>query len=200
MSGKCPPFLDSIDVWSFAIRRIICYDVIMRENQEIIIIAAMSENRVIGKNNALPWSLAEDMIHFRELTFGWPCVMGRKTWESLSGRPLAGRLNIVVSSRLKEIDSPADNKSTVIKNVSSLTAAIEYCAAYQKIFICGGETIYRAALPFASRIELTVIHQNYDGDTFFPEIDSSQWIKTSARDFDTYSFIVYSKVNGISVK
>jgi dihydrofolate reductase len=66
---------------------------------EIIIIAAMAENRVIGKDGALPWSLREDMVRFRELTLGHPCVMGRKTWESLPKRPLPGRLNIVISSR-----------------------------------------------------------------------------------------------------
>ena len=71
----------------------------MEHAPEIIIIAAMAENRVIGKDGALPWSLREDMIRFRELTLGHPCVMGRKTWESLPKRPLPGRLNIVISSR-----------------------------------------------------------------------------------------------------
>ena len=70
---------------------------------DIIIIAAMSENRVIGKDNALPWSLKEDMSRFRELTRGWPCVMGRKTWESLPKRPLPGRPNIVISRSLPSI-------------------------------------------------------------------------------------------------
>ena len=110
----------------------------MKGKPEIIIIAAMAENRVIGKGNALPWSLPEDMAHFRELTTGWPCIMGRKTWESLPRRPLPGRLNIIVSKTL-----PGDSvDSANIQIVPSLSAAITHCAAYQKVFICGGASIY----------------------------------------------------------
>jgi dihydrofolate reductase len=68
--------------------------------QEIIIIAAMAENRVIGKDNVIPWSLKEDMAHFRLLTNGWPCIMGRKTWDSLPKKPLPGRLNIIISGKM----------------------------------------------------------------------------------------------------
>ena len=156
--------------------------------QEIIIIAAMAENRVIGRDNALPWSLKEDMARFRELTKGWPCIMGRKTWESLPKRPLPGRINIVVSKTMI-IDSSVPN----IKIFPSLPAAIEYCAGYEKIFICGGASIYHEALGPANRIELTVIHRQYEGDAFFPEIDGALWIKTGAVDFDDFSFISYSK-------
>ena len=128
---------------------------------EIIIIAAMAENRVIGKNNTLPWSLKADMAHFKELTTGWPCVMGRKTWESLPKRPLPGRPNIIVSRSLPAEAAP---QAAVF---SSLREAVQHCADYQKIFICGGASIYREALPLAHKIELTVIHQQYEGDAFF---------------------------------
>jgi dihydrofolate reductase len=165
----------------------------MNAGQEIIIIAAMAANRVIGKDNALPWSLKEDMAHFRELTRGWPCVMGRKTWESLPRRPLPGRPNIVISGSMQ--DSGAAGGEAAI--FPSLPAALEHCAAYQKIFICGGASIYRQALPLANRIELTVIHQPYAGDTFFLEIDSSLWEKTGSKDFDTFSFVSYTKKNNI---
>jgi dihydrofolate reductase len=157
--------------------------------QEIIIIAAMAENRVIGKANTLPWSIKEDMRHFRELTKGWPCVMGRKTWESLPRRPLPGRLNIIVSSTMR--DSGAEDAN--VKIAPSLSAAIGCCAAYHKIFICGGESIYRAALPLARSLELTVIHRNYEGDAFFPAIDGALWKQVSAARFDTFSFVSYSK-------
>ena len=177
----------------------------MAVNQEIIIIAAMSENRVIGRDNALPWHLKADLTHFRELTRGWPCVMGRKTWESLPQRPLPGRLNVIVSACMEKINAePADGlalngkaRSEVspdVKIVPSLAAAIEACAAYQKIFICGGEALFREAMTLANKIELTVIHQHIDGDVFFPEIDPSQWVKTDTTDFDTHSFIVFSKI------
>jgi dihydrofolate reductase len=155
---------------------------------EVIIIAAMAENRVIGKGNALPWSLKEDMAHFKELTMGCPCVMGRKTWESLPKRPLPGRVNIVISRSLAAETTP---EATVL---SSLQDAIQYCAGHEKVFICGGASIYREALSLADKIELTVIHRQYDGDAFFPEIDAAQWSKIGAIDFDGFSFISYSKI------
>jgi dihydrofolate reductase len=156
--------------------------------REIIIIAAMAENRVIGRDKALPWSLKEDMTRFKQLTAGWPCVMGRKTWESLPRRPLPGRLNVIVSGTLKTEDAAAE-----VQIVPSLPAAIAHCAAYQRIFICGGASIYNEALSLADRIELTVIHQNYEGDAFFPEIDPALWTKANAEDFDTFSFISYTR-------
>jgi len=154
---------------------------------EIIIIAAMAENRIIGKGNALPWSLKADMAHFKELTMGWPCVMGRKTWESLPKKPLPGRLNVVISRSLDAGEAPG---ATVLP---SLQDAVQHCAEHGKIFICGGASIYREALALADKIELTVIHRQYEGDVFFPEINPTVWSKTNTVDFDDYSFISYSK-------
>jgi dihydrofolate reductase len=151
---------------------------------DIIIIAAMAENRVIGKDNKLPWSIKQDMAHFRELTMGWPCIMGRKTWESLPKRPLPGRLNIVVSRTL----------ATPLAAVfPSLHEALRHCKNSQKVFICGGASIYGEALALANKIELTLIHKHYEGDVFFPEIDPAIWEKTAASDFDGFSFISYEK-------
>ena len=161
--------------------------------QEIIIIAAMSENRVIGKNNALPWSIKEDMARFKKLTKGWPCVMGRKTWESLPVKPLPGRLNVVVSRTMNAGGSlPKD-----VKIFPSLSVAVENCSGYEKIFIIGGEMIYRHALELADKIELTVVHKQYDGDAFFPEIDTNCWQISNTEDFDTFSFITYTKISKI---
>jgi dihydrofolate reductase len=156
--------------------------------RDIIIIAAMAENRVIGKNNALPWSLKADMVHFKELTLGWPCVMGRKTWESLPKRPLPKRPNIVISRTLSADAAPGAAVCV------SLQEAVRQYAEYEKIFICGGAAIYREALPLANKIELTVIRQQYAGDAFFPEIDPALWTKTGAVDFDEYSFVSYEKL------
>ena len=157
--------------------------------REIIIIAAMSENRVIGKNNTLPWSFKEDMARFRELTKGCPCIMGRKTWESLPKRPLPGRLNVVIS---RSLSAEAAQGAIVLP---SLPAAIEYCAGHEKVFICGGEAVYRQALSLADKIELTLIHRQYEGDAFFPEIDAACWSPINTVDFDTFSFITYTKIN-----
>jgi dihydrofolate reductase len=162
---------------------------------EIIIIAAMAKNRVIGKDNKIPWSIKEDMAHFRELTTGWPCIMGRKTWESLPKKPLPGRLNIIVSGTMSASDLPQD-----VKVFPSLTAAVEHCAEYEKIFICGGETLYKQALEIANKIELTLIHKEYDGDTYFPEIDPAVWKQASAAEFDAFSFITYTHISAFSCK
>jgi len=153
---------------------------------DIIIIAAMSENRVIGINNALPWSLKADMERFKKLTLGWPCVMGRKTWESLPKRPLPGRPNIVISRSLSDV--------TGAKVFPSLQEAIGGCAGYEKVFICGGASIYAESLGLANRIELTVIRRQYEGNAFFPEIDLSGWQITNTEDFDGFSFLSYSRI------
>jgi len=158
--------------------------------KEIIIIAAMSENRVIGKNNNIPWLSEEfakkDLARFKELTTGWPCIMGRKTWESLPKRPLPNRPNIIVSQSLESVSG-----ATVFP---SLQKAIEHCDGYQKVFICGGASIYSEALELANKMELTLIHKLYNGDVFFPEIDPAQWEKTASADFDGFSFISYNKL------
>jgi dihydrofolate reductase len=161
----------------------------VNKKQEIIIIAAMSENRVIGKDNALPWSIKEDMKHFRDLTRGWPCVMGRKTWESLPKRPLPGRLNIIVSGSM----GAGSADGTDVKIFSILASAIAFCEDYEKIFICGGGSIYREAINLANRIELTLIRQNYQGDVFFPEIDPSLWKEEKREDHEGFSFIRYRR-------
>jgi len=177
--------------------------------QEIIIIAAMAENRVIGKDNVMPWSIKEEMAHFTKLTKGWPCIMGRKTWDSLKKKPLPGRLNVVISGKLSKVQklcpqgsssvpkaqalSPEEQSCPDVKIFPSLPAAIEHCSGYEKVFICGGESIYKQALELANKIELSVIHAKYDGDTFFPKIDEACWTETNKEDFDEFSFITYTR-------
>jgi len=155
---------------------------------EIVIIVAMAENRVIGRDNAMPWSIRGNLAHFKEMTMGWPCIMGRKTWESLPKKPLPGRLNIVVSGTMA-----AD--SSVPKVFPSLSAAIEHCSGYEKIFICGGESIYRQALPLANKIDLTLIKGQYEGDTFFPDIDPACWTPVETDNFDKFSIITYTRID-----
>jgi len=192
--------------------------------KDIILIAAMSENRVIGKDNAMPWNIKGNLAHFKEMTMGYPCIMGRKTWESLPKKPLPGRLNIIISKTLHiegliedltqrrrdaEKNKGKDDSSLFsssfsvpsaisaplreIKICNSILPAIEFCADFEKIFICGGESIYKLALPFANKIDLILIHGQYDGDTFFPEIDDACWTKTDTVRFDEYSIINYVK-------
>jgi dihydrofolate reductase len=154
----------------------------MKTDQEIIIIAAMAENRVIGKNNALPWSIKADMLRFKGLTTGYPCIMGRKTYQSLPKRPLPHRENIVVSSSLRNTDAE-------IIIVRSLEEGIHYGKNHDKIYICGGASIYHEAVHFANKMELTLIHKTYEGDAYFPAINKTDWREIQRDDYDGFSFV-----------
>jgi len=163
---------------------------------EIILIAAVAENGVIGKDNAMPWTIKGNLAHFKETTMGWPCIMGRKTWDSLPVKPLPGRMNIIISNSLSpSIPSASSATPAPLREnnpifFSSLSSAIESCANYEKIFICGGESIYSQAMPLANKIILTLIPGNYDGDTFFPKIDDS-WEIIDTTNYDNFSIVTY---------
>jgi dihydrofolate reductase len=137
---------------------------------EVVLIAAMAANRVIGKDNRLLWHLPEDMKHFKALTHGYPVIMGRKTWESLPEkfRPLPGRQNIVISRNARFAAPGA-------ALVGSLDAALALCAAAERAFVIGGAEIYALAMPLADRMELTELDPEFDGDARFPEWDAAQW-------------------------
>ncbi|MCL2557395.1 MAG: dihydrofolate reductase [Treponema sp.] len=157
---------------------------------ETIIIAAMSENRAIGINNTLPWAIKGDLERFKRLTMGFPCIMGRKTWDSLPKRPLPGRTNIIVSSELAEAEG-----ATVAR---SLPDALGLCAGSGKAFICGGATVYREALAFADRLEITLVRRHVEGDAFFPEIDPNVWTQSAIEEFDDFSFVSYARIKPIN--
>jgi dihydrofolate reductase len=122
----------------------------------------MAENRVIGKNNTIPWDLPADRQRFRSLTMGHPVIMGRKTYESI-GFPLEGRTNIVIT-RQKNFQA----KGCLIAH--DLRSALDLAGNADEVFICGGGDLYRQALPLANRIYLTIIHRDQEGDVFFPHI------------------------------
>ena len=133
----------------------------------VAIVVGMAENRVIGRDGDLPWRLPADMARFRSLTMGKPIVMGRRTHESI-GRALDGRRNIVVSRR-PGYHSPG---CTV---VASLEAAFEAASGAAEAAVIGGAGIYEHALPFATRIHLTLVHASIEGDVRFPQIDTGEW-------------------------
>jgi dihydrofolate reductase len=128
----------------------------------ISIIAAMAENRVIGRDNTIPWNLPGDLKRFKTITTGHPVIMGRKTFESI-GKPLPGRKTLIIT---RKPDFSA--KGCVV--VHNLQEALAECNGADEVFICGGSEIYRAALSLASRIYLTLLHEEVEGDTRFPEI------------------------------
>jgi len=139
----------------------------------ITLVVAAAENGVIGINGGLPWQIPDDLKRFRTLTLGKPCIMGRKTWESLPRKPLPGRTNIVVTH-----DPEYRAPGALI--ASSFDRAIEIAAQENpsEIAVIGGENIFAAALPLAQRIYLTEVSCAPDGDAFMPEIDFTQWRET----------------------
>ncbi|QQR78177.1 MAG: dihydrofolate reductase [Candidatus Moraniibacteriota bacterium] len=142
------------------------------------IIAAISENRVIGNAGKIPWHLKDDWRRFKERTLGHVIIMGRKTYESI-GRPLPGRTNIVITR-----DTGREIPGCVV--VGSLAEALERARAIEteEVFICGGGQIYTEALSQADRLYLTVVHAIIDGDAFFPEYAASFGTVVTSEDFE----------------
>lgn len=138
---------------------------------EKIIIAAVSKNRVIGRDGKIPWHLEEELIHFKNTTTGFPVIMGRKTWSSLN-KPLENRLNIILTCK---IDFSFSHSNVVICN--SISEALSYCENknFQKVFIIGGQEVIEESLPLADKMILSEIKMEFDGDRFFPDIDLEKW-------------------------
>jgi dihydrofolate reductase len=142
----------------------------------ISFIVAVSENHVIGKNNQLPWRLPTDMKYFKNITWAMPVIMGRKSFESL-GEPLTGRANIVIT---RKTDWKAEGAEVVHSIDEAIIAAKKTDA--KEIFIIGGGEIFQSALPSADRIYMTLVHGNFEGDAFFPQINWDEWKLVSNRD------------------
>ena len=150
----------------------------------ISLIAAMSENGVIGADNKLPWTLPEELAYFRKMTSGKPIIMGRKTFESMESKPLPKRHNIILT-HTPDFDAPG---CTIVHSPQDALTAAGDC---DEIMVIGGATLYAAFLPLASRLYLTIVHQNYVGDTYFPSVDWDQWEKVEEEkrpEFTTYLF------------
>lgn len=154
---------------------------------EIIIIAAIAENGVIGKDNNIPWHISDDLKRFKKITMGYPVIMGRKTWESMDGRPLPGRKNIVLT---RQQNYPAVG----CELFGSINEAVDHCADLEKVFIIGGTTIYATGLKIADTLELTRVHRQVEGDTYFPEVDFSKWKKVSEEKQNGFSYLTYKRI------
>ena len=147
----------------------------MEDNNEVTValIAALASNGVIGKDNALPWRLPEDMKFFKRVTMGKPVVMGRKTYESI-GRPLPGRHNIVVS-RQRDLDIDGVSVTHTLADAIVLARTAATAKGVSELMIVGGAELYAQALPMAQKMYLTRVLSTVDGDAFFPEVDWSNW-------------------------
>ena len=155
-------------------------------------VVAISENHVIGKDNKLLWYLPNDLKHFKEITIGHTIIMGRKTYESV-GKPLPKRRNIIITRQRATIPG--------CEVVNSIEAALALCAGEDEVFIVGGTEIYRQSLALTDRIYLTIIHKEFEGDSFFPDINKEEWKEVSREDHQPdaknplpYSFITLERV------
>lgn len=158
------------------------------------IIVAVAENNVIGKDNKLIWHLPEDLKRFKKLTTGHTIIMGRKTFESL-GRVLPNRKHVILCNDM-ELNIEDENVE-VLEDISMLK---QYIDSTEENFVIGGATIYKLLLPYANKIYLTLIHEKFEGDVFFPEIDEREWkvvetekgLKDEKNPYD-YEYITYTR-------
>ncbi len=133
----------------------------------ITMIAAAAENNALGKDGNIPWHLPDDFKHFKQLTTGHHIIMGRKTWESFP-RPLPNRTHVVIT---RDHSYKAENAVVV----HSLEDALAYCKDEAHTYIIGGGEIYKLGMNYATHIELTRVHNEFEADAFFPEINTNQW-------------------------
>lgn len=154
------------------------------------LIVAYSANRVIGKDNQMPWQLPSDLAHFKRQTSGHPIIMGRKTWESL-GRPLPNRHNIVVTRR-------AQGDFTGATVVGSLQEAFAAVADQSTAYVIGGAQLYEQALPMVDEVIATEIDAHIEGDTYFPALDGDTWVVSASQAQPEenglrYAFVTYHR-------
>ena len=157
----------------------------------VSIVVAISENNAIGKNNQLLWYLPADLKHFKNITTGHTVIMGRKTYDSV-GKPLPNRRNIIITRQDITIEG--------CEVVKSIEDALALCTAEEEAFIVGGAEIYRQSIHLTDRIYLTIVHQKFDADSFFPEINYTEWKETEHEDHQPdeknkipYSFITLDR-------
>ena len=155
----------------------------------ISLIAAMDETGVIGRNNQMPWDLPSDRERFHSITRGHPIVMGRKTFESI-GRPLSNRTNIILTRQ-------QDYRAVGCIVAHDLESAFAACADADEVFICGGEEVYSETITFADRVYLTLIHEEFEGDAFFPEIPPffEEVESETIDDVLSYDLVLYARKN-----
>lgn len=165
----------------------------------LVLVAAVAENGVIGRDNALPWHVPTDLRHFKAMTLGKPVIMGRRTFESI-GRPLPDRLNIVVT-RQRELSFPETRTAYSLDEAEMLAEGHARRHGIEEICIVGGSQLYREAIGRAHRLYITEVHATPEGDTHFPEIDPGQWREASRegpvqgeQDSAAVSFVTYERI------
>jgi dihydrofolate reductase len=161
----------------------------------ITIVAAIAANGVIGRGGDLPWRLPADLRHFKKLTYGHVLIMGRRTYESI-GHPLPGRTTVVVSRRATTAQEPVPDPSAegVVTARTVQAALARGLEIDDEVFVVGGAQVYAAALETADRMVLTLVDEDPEGDTWFPEVDWSVWRETHRELSDGLAFVTYERV------
>lgn len=161
----------------------------------ISMISAVAENRVIGNKNAMPWHLPADFKYFKEKTINKTIVLGLNTFKSIGEKPLPNRKHIILNDDLNYV---APEGCFVAHSINEV---LEMIKDEKEVMICGGASIYKQFLPLANRLYLTYIHQNFEGDTFFPEFDINDWQEISRENHQpdeknlySYSFVVFERI------
>lgn len=158
----------------------------------VTIVAAVAANGVIGRDGGLPWHLPEDMAHFKRITMGHALLVGRRTYESF-GRPLPGRTMVVVTRQ-------PDWRPTGVEVVDSVAAGLDRALDRDPDpFVGGGSEIFRLALPLADRLALTLIDDCPEGDTYFPDVDWTQWQEVRREPGNGFAFVDYARASGSGV-
>jgi len=158
------------------------------------IISAVAENRIIGNKNTLPWHMPADFKYFKEATLGKVIVMGLNTFKSIGEKPLPDRKNIILNN---DVDYIPPEGCFVARSIDEL---LEMTKNEPEVMICGGASVYKQFLPLAQKLYLTYIHQNFEGDTYFPEFSLSEWKevkridnKADEKNKYDYSFVVLER-------
>lgn len=153
----------------------------------VTLVLAMAENGVIGNKGGLPWRIPDDLRRFKQITLGKPCIMGRRTWESLPRKPLPGRTNIVITR-----DKSFSAEGAVV--VHSLEEALAHTTDAPEVAIIGGAELFKQAIPLANRVDLTEIHAEIEGDTRMPAFDRTVWKERGREEHTTADGLQYSFV------
>ena len=160
---------------------------------KISMIAAMTDDWVIGIENRLPWKLPNDMKWFRQHTLGKPIIMGRKTFESFGSKPLPDRTNIIITR-----DEGYQAQDSIV--VHSIEAALLAAGDVDEVMIIGGASFYEQMLPLADRLYLTFVHSKIEGDAWFPEVDFSEWHELERIEYEpdeknslAHSFVIFDR-------
>lgn len=168
-------------------------------SRPVVIVAALAENRVIGRDNSLIWRLRSDLRRFREITWGKPLIMGRKTFESI-GKPLPGRETIVMT-RDSDWSAPGVRKASSFDEALAIADEVAATMGAAEIVVAGGAEIYDQALPRASSLRLTLVHATPEGDALFPLFDESSFVETSRQEYSAgeadefrFSFVDLARV------